>query len=71
MTVLWATRIYAGRPSAGSPRRPAPRVSDCSADPLTGGVLAETTSLTAALLGGAAIVAVSALLAPRGDVIHG
>ncbi|MFC5749228.1 MFS transporter [Actinomadura rugatobispora] len=38
--------------------------------PLTGGVLAETTSLTSALLGGASIVAAAALLAPRSDLLE-
>jgi predicted MFS family arabinose efflux permease len=70
VTVLWATRIYAGRPSFALASATGTQGIGLLCGPLAGGILAETTTLTAALLGGATIVAVSALLAPRGDVIH-
>lgn len=70
VTVLWATRIYAGRPSFGVATATGAQGVGLLCGPLTGGILAENTTLTTALLSGATIVAVSALLAPRGNVIH-
>lgn len=70
VTVLWATRIYAGRPSFGVASVMGAQGIGLLGGPLVGGILAETTTLTTALLGGATIVAIGALLAPRGDVIH-
>ena len=69
VTVLWATRIYASRPSAGLAAATGAMGIGLLCGPVASGVLAEFTSLTAALLGGATIVAISALLAPRGEVI--
>jgi predicted MFS family arabinose efflux permease len=70
VTVLWATRIYSGRPSSGLATATGAQGIGLLCGPLAGGILAETTTLTTALLGGATIVAIGALLAPRRDVIH-
>lgn len=69
ITVLWATHLY--NPSTGVATATGVQGLGLLFGPLTGGILAETTSLTTALLGGAFIVAVTALLAPRVDLVHG
>ncbi|WP_345602941.1 YbfB/YjiJ family MFS transporter [Pseudonocardia adelaidensis] len=70
VTVLWGTRIYVDRPSAGVAASTGAQGVGLLLGPLTGGVLAEATSLTTALLVGAAVVAAVALLAPRDDLAH-
>lgn len=70
VTVLWGTRIYFDRPAAGVATATGAQGVGLLFGPLTGGVLAEITSLTTALLGGAAIVATAALLAPRNDLVQ-
>lgn len=70
VTVLWSTRIYTDRPSAGVATATGAQGIGLLAGPLTAGLVAETTSLTTALLAGAAILACTTALAPRGDVIH-
>ena len=70
VTVLWATRVYTGRPSTGVAVASGTQGVSLLCGPLTGGLLAETTTLTTALLAGATIVAACALLVPREDVIH-
>jgi predicted MFS family arabinose efflux permease len=71
VNVLWATRVYAERPAAGVAAATGAQGVGLLAGPLTGGIFAETTSLPTALLGGAAIVAAAAFLAPRDDVVLG
>lgn len=70
VSVLWATRIYADRPSAGVAAATGAQGVGLLSGPLAGGLLAETASLTTALLGGACILLLAALLAPRGDILH-
>jgi predicted MFS family arabinose efflux permease len=70
VTVLWATRVYSDRPSAGVAGATAAQGIGLLFGPLTGGILAEITSLTTALLVGASIVAAAALFTPRADLIH-
>ena len=70
VSVLWATRIYGDRPSAGVAAATGAQGVGLLVGPLTSGILAETTDLTTALLVGAAIVGVAAFLAPRSDVVH-
>jgi predicted MFS family arabinose efflux permease len=70
VTVLWGTRVHADRPSAGVAAATGAQGVGLLAGPLTSGVLAESTSLTTALLAGAAIVAAAVLLAPRNEVVH-
>ena len=69
VSVLWATRIYAERPAAGAAAATGAQGVGLLFGPLTGGALAASTSLTAALLGGATVVAVAAFLSPRSDVV--
>jgi predicted MFS family arabinose efflux permease len=70
VNVLWATRIHAERPAAGVAAATGAQGVGLLFGPLTGGVLAETAGLTAALLAGATIVAAVAFLAPRSDVVR-
>jgi predicted MFS family arabinose efflux permease len=70
VTVLWGTLLYVDRPSAGVAAATGAQGVGLLLGPLTGGVLAEATSLSTALLGGAAVVAAVAFLAPRHDLVH-
>lgn len=71
VTVPWATRIYAGRPSFALATATGTQGIGLLCGTLAGGILGEATILTTTLLGGATIVvAIAALLAPRADVIH-
>lgn len=69
MTVLWATRIYADRPSRGVATAAGGNAVGLLCGPLAGGLIADAVSLTATLLAGAAVVLAAILLAPRRDVI--
>ncbi|HEX2212857.1 MAG TPA: hypothetical protein VHH12_05290, partial [Mycobacterium sp.] len=70
VTVLWATRIYSDRPSAGLATATAAQGIGLLFGPLTAGILADTTSLTTALLAGALIVCAAAPFAPRPDIVN-
>lgn len=67
VTVLWGTRIYADRPSAGVATAAGANAIGLLCGPLAGGIIADTVGLTATLLGGAVVVLTAALFAPRGD----
>jgi len=70
VSVLWGTRLYPDRPSAGSAAAVRAQAIGLLCGPLVGGVVADAIGLTATLLGGAVVVATAALLAPRRDVIQ-
>jgi predicted MFS family arabinose efflux permease len=70
VTVLWGTRLYRDRPAAGVAAAMGAQGVGLLFGPLTGGVLAEVTSMRTALLGGAAIVGAVVFLAPRRDVVR-
>jgi len=66
VTVFWGTLIYVDRPSAGVATVAGGNAIGLLAGPLTGGIVADTIGLTAALLGGATIILAAALLKPEG-----
>jgi predicted MFS family arabinose efflux permease len=70
VSVLWGTRLYPDQPSAGSAAAVRAQAIGLLCGPLIGGIVADAIGLTATLLGGAAVVAIAALFAPRRDVIQ-
>ena len=65
VTVLWAARLYADRPSTGVAAAAAGNAVGLLCGPLAAGALADAVGLTAALLAGAAVVLAAVPLAPR------
>jgi MFS family permease len=70
VTVLWGTRIYPDRPSAGAAAAVGGSAIGLLCGPLVGGIVADTIGLTATFLGGTAVVLAATLLKPNGDVIQ-
>lgn len=70
VTVLWGTRLYPDQPSVGSATAVRAQAVGLLCGPLVGGVVADAIGLSATLFGGAAIVLLAALFAPRRDVIQ-
>ena len=65
VAILWSAEVYADRPSAGAAAIAGGTGIGLLCGPLAGGVMADTVGLTAALLGGAALILAAALLASR------
>lgn len=65
ITVLWGARIYTDRPSTGVAIATGAQGIGLLCGPVAGGLLAQSTSLTTALLAGATVLAAAALFAPR------
>lgn len=70
VTVLWSIRTSATRPSAGVATATGAQGIGLLCGPAAGGILAEATSLTTALLAGASMIVAVGLFAPRGDLFH-
>jgi predicted MFS family arabinose efflux permease len=70
VTVLWGTRIYSDRPSAGAATAAGAGATGLLCGPLAGGIAADAAGLTATLLTAAVIVLAAALLAPRQNMIE-
>lgn len=68
VTVLWGTRLYSDRPSAGAAAAVSAQAAGLLCGPLAGGIIADAIGLTATLLAGAAFVVAAALLAPPRDL---
>jgi len=66
---LWSARLYAQRPSLGLAAAMAANAAGLLCGPLASGLLADAVGLTDVLLGGAAIAAAAALLAPRVTIV--
>jgi predicted MFS family arabinose efflux permease len=68
---LWSARLYIERPSLGLAAAMAANGIGLLCGPLASGALGDAVGLTDVLLGGGAIVAVAALLAPRQPIVTG
>lgn len=69
VTVLWGTRIYADRPSAGVASAIGASAVGLLCGPVAGGIVADAIGLTATFLGGAAVLVAALLFTPRGLVL--
>jgi predicted MFS family arabinose efflux permease len=68
---LWSARLYAEQPSLGLAAAMAANAAGLLCGPLASGALGDTVGLTDVLLGGAAIIAAAAVLAPREVIVAG
>jgi predicted MFS family arabinose efflux permease len=64
VSVLWGARIYVDHPSTGVATAIGAQGVGLLCGPVAGGILAQATSLTTALLAGAAVMVAAALCAP-------
>jgi len=68
---IWSARVYAGRPATGLAAVMLMLAIGLLIGPAAAGIMAASLGLPAAFLAGAAVVAATALLAPREELRHG